>query len=370
MRTSRIFIGAILALCLMLPASGYAQNQCWTFNTITNTWVYNPACGLTNPSPWNILSGKTFSILNTLTIKGVDNQTLDLTGLQQGNLQLGTAALAAASSFQPAGASIGYAAFSSTSLTIGTGTQTLSVPTGLSFATNMLVAIAYSSNAGIYMQGAVTSYNTNTGVLIVAATVTAGAGTYTAWNVSISGPQGPTGAAGVSGSPVGSVTMYAGASLPTGWLWSDGSCQSQATYPALFVAVGSAWNSADGCAGIADFGLPPMMGRVPIGAGQGATHVGGGVGTTRVLGTTGGQETMTTATMPTHNHTITDPGHSHIYDMLGAYGGLAGGASYNVSTSGATSTSTTGITVDNAGGGALDNIMSPFAVLNFIIKYQ
>lgn len=65
--------------------------------------------------------------------------------------------------------------------------------------------------------------------------------------------------------------------------------------------------------------------------------------------------TITTANMPTHTHTLTDPGHNHGSPYLTSSGGASLGwtgstGTYNY-TSAVTSTSTTGITIANAGSG-------------------
>lgn len=91
----------------------------------------------------------------------------------------------------------------------------------------------------------------------------------------------------------------------------------------------------------------------------------------RTLGAIGGEEShaVTETEMPIHDHGVTDPGHTHV-----ATGGTAGGSGHlrrdalNNSNH-TTNSSTTGITVDNAGGSTAHNIMQPFLALNFIIKY-
>ena len=70
---------------------------------------------------------------------------------------------------------------SSTSLTIGIGTKTLTVGTGLTFAANQNIAITNSSTN--YMIGTLTSYNSGTGVMVVSVTNAYGSGTYTSWSV-------------------------------------------------------------------------------------------------------------------------------------------------------------------------------------------
>ena len=70
---------------------------------------------------------------------------------------------------------------STTSLTVGHGTKTLTVGTGLTFAANQNIAI--TNSATNYMIGTFTSYNSGTGVMVVNVTNAYGSGTYTSWSV-------------------------------------------------------------------------------------------------------------------------------------------------------------------------------------------
>lgn len=69
---------------------------------------------------------------------------------------------------------------STTSLTIGTGSQTLTVGTGQSYSAGMSMTISNGSNT---MIGPVTSYNSTTGALVVNVTSTTGSGTLASWVV-------------------------------------------------------------------------------------------------------------------------------------------------------------------------------------------
>lgn len=59
---------------------------------------------------------------------------------------------------------------------------------------------------------------------------------------------------------------YAGSSIPSGWLYCDGSAISRTTYAALFTAISTTWGVGDG---VATFNLPDMRGRTIIGDGTG-----------------------------------------------------------------------------------------------------
>jgi hypothetical protein len=114
-----------------------------------------------------------------------------------------------------------YSTTSATSLTIGTGSQTLTVATDLAYSTAQSVILANA--VGQTMSGAVTSYATGNGQLIVNVTSTTGSGTYTAWSVNLAGATGSQGDTGPQGStgPTGS-TGPAGATGPQGTTGATG----------------------------------------------------------------------------------------------------------------------------------------------------
>ncbi len=361
------------------------QNQQFIYDPASGAWVFNPVSVLTPPAPLVTVQGKQLTVENSLTFKGIDNQTIDTSNLPQGNLALGSAALAAASSFQPAGAAAGLSSVASDSLTIGTGSVTFNTSTGLAYATNMVVTAYYTSDATIFMQGAVTSYDTNTGVLILNVTNTGGSGPYTSWTISISGPQGATGPTGPAGEPSGTIVAFGGSTAPAGYLPCDGAPVSRTTYSALFSAIGTTWGVGDGTT---TFNVPDLRGRFPLGMGQGNTAQGGGAGTNRVLGVksngassgaTAGAEThlLTITEMPSHNHGSATSGQSanHTHNVTG-YQDLSGTEiqGSGVSTSGGTAHATSGFSNDHVhyvsaqGGGAVHTVMSPFGVVNYIIK--
>ena len=90
-----------------------------------------------------------------------------------------------------------YQTTSSTSLTIGVGTQTLTVATGLSYTVGQSAVIAFDSLN--YMVGTVTGYTSGTGVLVVLVTTIVGAGSYSSWIVNLDGATGVQGAQGTQG---------------------------------------------------------------------------------------------------------------------------------------------------------------------------
>ena len=90
-----------------------------------------------------------------------------------------------------------YTTSSTTSLTINTGTQSLTVGTGLALSLNQTLLISYDSSH--YMIGNVTSYNSSSGALVVNVTSITGTGTFSSWAVSLNGAPGPAGTSGYSG---------------------------------------------------------------------------------------------------------------------------------------------------------------------------
>ena len=97
------------------------------------------------------------------------------------------------------------------------------------------------------------------------------------------------------GSPfVGEIRMFGGSFAPAGWSFCDGSLQLIANNSTLFNLIGTTY----GGDGQSTFGLPNLLGRVPI-------HMGTGGGGTYVIGQLSGAEsvTLTLNQIPLHNHT-------------------------------------------------------------------
>lgn len=141
-----------------------------------------------------------------------------------------------------------------------------------------------------------------------------------------------------------------------GWLKCDGRSLNRTTYDKLFAVIGTSFGNDDS----ETFKLPDCRGRVLgiIGTGSGLTA--------RTLGASVGAEThtLTISEMPSHNHGITDPGHAHSYvnnvnDQNTDNAFASETAADNADLAQTTGSSTTGITVNNAGGGGAHNNMQP-----------
>ena len=88
---------------------------------------------------------------------------------------------------------------STTSLTIGTGTKTLTIEASKQFALGQTVRLTYNTDVGQWMQGTVSAYNATTGSLSISVDTISGSGTYAVWTVALTGSVGPTGATGATG---------------------------------------------------------------------------------------------------------------------------------------------------------------------------
>lgn len=190
------------------------------------------------------------------------------------------------------------------------------------------------------------------------------------------------------GVPPGSITSYAGNTVPSGWLLCDGSTLNKNDYPELFSAIGYIYGGSG-----ESFMIPSLVGRMPLGKSE-----------SHPMAETGGSETvaLTTAQMPSHNHPISCnlsnagahehnlasnnvSGNNQGFVMTGCvrngnYGYGSSGSSkygyngntYSVSTdfmeTAGAHTHTLTATIGNTGSGQGHNNMPPFLTLNFIIK--
>lgn len=219
----------------------------------------------------------------------------------------------------------------------------------------------------------------------------------------------------ISTAPVGSGMQYFGSTAPEGYLLCDGSAVSRTTYATLYSIIGSAYGSGDGST---TFNLPDLRGRVSVGRNASNTKF-------DVLGEKGGEEThiLTTAELPSHNHDVNPAGFNttstgshlhtvdppntatttdgyHTHDLTGTavsrygetYSGN-GGDGYANSVTGTSGAGNHAHTLDisafnsayagdhthtidvpnttstSTGSGTAHNVLQPYIVLNYIIKY-
>lgn len=81
----------------------------------------------------------------------------------------------------------GSGATSTTSLTVGTGSKTLTIQTGKLFGVGQFVTIADGANV---MTGSITAHNSGTGSLTVDVTNIKGSGTFASWTIGLAGAPG------------------------------------------------------------------------------------------------------------------------------------------------------------------------------------
>lgn len=184
--------------------------------------------------------------------------------------------------------------------------------------------------------------------------------------------------------PTGTVQMFAGSAIPSGWLECDGTSISSTNYLNLHSVISNTYGgSAHTGAGGLNFNLPDLRGRVVIGVGQGSGL------TNRALAATTGVETHTLslAEIPSHNHggvtgtanSNTSHGHSMsttlgvmqygFANIGGGYqGALAGTQPYSHTYSAASTNTDHTHSINAAGSGSSHNNMQPSIALKFIIK--
>jgi len=105
---------------------------------------------------------------------------------------------------------------------------------------------------------------------------------------------------GGGAAPTGIISMFGGATPPTGWLFCDGSVVSRATYATLFAVIGAAYGAGDGST---TFGLPDLRGRFAIGKASTPAKI-------DTLGKTGGALDHVHSG-PNHSHASPAGGHTH-----------------------------------------------------------
>lgn len=178
--------------------------------------------------------------------------------------------------------------------------------------------------------------------------------------------------------PSGVISAFGGTAAPTGYLLCDGSSVGTATYSQLFAVIGYSYGGSG-----ANFSLPNLKGRVPVGRDSAQTEF-------DALAETGGAKThtLTSAEMPSHTHTgttTTDGSHTHAqtgrfssftsHNHFGS--GVTGaaeaaspdqGVSGNMGNTGAGGSHSHTFTSNATGGGGAHNNLQPYLVINYIIK--
>jgi len=154
----------------------------------------------------------------------------------QGNLTGPTGATGSTGSTGATGP--GYAAQSATSTLIATGSKTFTTSSGLAYSAGARVRASSRANTANYMEGTVTSYSGTS--LVVSVDAVGGSGTFSDWNINVSGLQGATGATGAPGSgTVINSSTWSG--LPSPSTAGAGYWARVTDYDALVVSNGTTW---------------------------------------------------------------------------------------------------------------------------------
>lgn len=191
------------------------------------------------------------------------------------------------------------------------------------------------------------------------------------------------------GTPIGTMTAYAGSAAPTGYVLCAGQELNRTAFAGLYAVIGTTYGSGDG---VETFNVPDLRGRVVAGkdnmggvSADRLTDLPGGLNGDN-LGDAGGSETHTLATgeMPEHTHDVSGLGtnttgnHAHgvITSTQGGSGtdvrDLGGNNSINSSSvrtaaAGSHSHAITG-SLGTVGSGNAHNNVQPTIIMNWIIK--
>lgn len=166
----------------------------------------------------------------------------------------------------------------------------------------------------------------------------------------------------------GEIKMWAGNTIPDGWLLCDGSEVSKTTYPNLYEAIGDLWGVPNNSS---NFKLPNLNGKVPVGYDSSDTDF-------ATVGHTDGEKTHTLSVteIPSHRHKPYHDGDrllEYNYSATGQGVGerkVAAASSGNYTAPVVNSSSTDWAGADYTGytgGGAAHNNLQPYAVIKYII---
>jgi microcystin-dependent protein len=149
---------------------------------------------------------------------------------------------------------------------------------------------------------------------------------------------------------------------PKGWFLCNGALIPVARYPALFAIIGNTF----GGDGVTTFALPDLMGRVPVGAGQGPGLL------NYALAQSGGVESVMLAAsqLPAHAHTIACNSQSADQDPPdGAYPGTPAVPLYAAESDG-TLFSDTMLTPSSTQPQFPHENLQPYLTLQWVIAYD
>lgn len=123
----------------------------------------------------------------------------------------GTWSFAASLGGDPGPAGSSYAATSTTSRTLDTGSMTVTTQTGLAYVAGTRVRLSSAASPTThYMEGVVTAYDTGTGSLTFTSDLFAGSGSRADWNLSLAGDRGTQGATGAGYAATSTTSLLIG----------------------------------------------------------------------------------------------------------------------------------------------------------------
>lgn len=224
------------------------------------------------------------------------------------------------------------------------------------------------TNTAGYISG---STKTGTAVTISASELVSGNKAITENGIDIDVTNYATISVEVDSMPIGTISMFAGATAPTGYLLCQGQAVSRTTYANLFTVIGTTYGTGNGST---TFNLPNLQGRFALG--KNSSHA---------LASTGGAETVTLSTneIPAHTHGSKSlTGSAEAYGDTGILGGSGGtwgiiskgdggyiGPSWTDGYAGYKLNIDATHEHNSVGGGADHENMPPYQTVNYIIKY-
>ena len=157
--------------------------------------------------------------------------------------------------------------------------------------------------------------------------------------------------------PIGIGMDFYGTTVPTGWMFADGSAISRETYSELFAIIGTTYGTGDGST---TFNLPDKRERVSV-MYKSESTMGTAGATFGTLGAKGGEDkhALIVDEIPSHTHNYDKTSANTANDFNRTFNNTAvTGISFNATQSSAT------------GGGQSHNNLQPYLVCNYIIKVK